>query len=56
MTTRTPLCLIPEEDDIYDCLYCMDQRSPKTNAKTQLNPIGMVKVKLDPIVLPKNNE
>lgn len=54
MTMRTPLCLIPEGDNIYTVIYTAwvkDPNSSKANTKTRFNPIGMVKVKLDPDAL-----
>ena len=52
MTMRTPLCLIPEGNDIYTIVYTAWMKDPrKLNAKTRFNPIGMVKVKLDSVVL-----
>lgn len=52
MTMRTPLCLIPEGNDIYTIVYTAWMKDPrKSNAKTRFNPIGMVKVKLDSVVL-----
>lgn len=54
MTMRTPLCLIPEGDNIYTIVYTAwvkDPKSYRANAKTRFNPIGMVQVKLDPEAL-----
>ena len=54
MVMRTPLCLIPEGENVYTIIYTAwapDTKSSKANAKTRFNPIGMVKVKLDTEVL-----
>lgn len=54
MTMRTPLCLIPEGNDVYTIIYTAwvhDDTSDKPNAKTRFNPVGMVKVKLNRKVL-----
>jgi len=54
MVMRTPLCLIPEGNDIYTIVYTAwvrDHTNDNPNAKTRFNPIGMVKVKLDTEVL-----
>lgn len=54
MVMRTPLCLIPEGNNIYTIVYTAwvkDQTSEKPNAKTRFNPIGMVKIKLHTEVL-----
>ncbi|NDV84508.1 hypothetical protein [Bacteroides sp. 51] len=54
MTMRTPLCLIPEGDDVYTIVYTAwvhDDTSDNPNAKTRFNPVGMVKVKIDNKVL-----
>ncbi len=51
---RTPLCLIPEGDDVYTIVYTAwvhDDTSDNPNAKTRFNPVGMVKVKIDNKVL-----
>lgn len=54
MTMRTPLCLIPEGDEVYTIVYTAwvhDDTSDNPNAKTRFNPVGMVKVKIDNRVL-----
>ena len=54
MVMRTPLCLIPEGNDIYTMVFTAwvkDPNNPKPNTKTRFNPIGMVKLKLDSQVL-----
>lgn len=54
MTMRTPLCLIPEGDDVYTIVYTAwvhDDTSDNLHAKTRFNPVGMVQVKLDRKVL-----
>ena len=43
---RTPLCLIPEGDNVYTIVYTAWD-------DTRFHPIGMVKVKLNPEVLDK---
>lgn len=56
MVMRTPLCLIPEGDDVYTIIYTAwvkDEGNENPHAKTRFNPIGMVKVKLDRDVLDK---
>ena len=50
MTMRTPLCLIPEGDNIYTVIYTAwvnDPAGSSPTAKTRFNPIGMVKLKLE---------
>jgi hypothetical protein len=42
---RTPVCLIPEENDVYTILYAAIQTSKR------FHPMGMVKVKLNQAVL-----
>jgi alpha-L-fucosidase len=54
MTMRTPLGLIPEGDNIFTIVYTAWVKDPnKPNTKTRFNPMGMVKVKLNPEVLKK---
>jgi hypothetical protein len=45
-TMRTPLCLIPEGDNVYTIIYAAYNQPNK-----RFHPMGMVKVKMDPKVL-----
>jgi hypothetical protein len=45
-TMRTPLCLIPEGDNVYTIVYAAYNQPNK-----RFHPMGMVKVKMDPKVL-----
>jgi len=45
-TMRTPLCLLPEGDNVYTILYAAYNQPNK-----RFHPMGMVKVKMDPQVL-----
>lgn len=59
MVMRTPLCLIDEGNNVYTMVFTAwvhDQSSSNPHAKTRFNPIGMVKLKLDPQVLDKRAE
>ena len=42
---RTPLCLIPEGNDVYTVVYAA------SNTSKRFHPMGMVKLTLNPTVL-----